>query len=105
MWAGFAENGMLLWDLFNKCDTFGCRPSEMLGVTDVWMAYEVDSAVYTFGSALKGELESVEGKNKTEIKKKRERILRKWFDLPQKFRNPGMVGPGIEQQVTVKGEG
>lgn len=66
------------------------------------MAYCVDNAVFSFGSALNAELESVEGKNKKEIKIKRERVMTKWLGLPQKFRNPGMVGPGKrpDQQVT-----
>lgn len=82
----------------------------MLGVTDVYTAYCLDSAVYTFGRSLESELEQVEGKNKGEIKRKQERLLNKWLDLPQKFRNPGMVGPGAknnndEQVFVVKGDG
>ena len=73
------------------------------------MAYCLDSAVFNFGSALKGELEGIEGKNKQEITRKQERVLRKWLDLPQKFRNPGVVGPGtkgsdIEEQFVVRGQ-
>lgn len=106
MWPGFAENGMLLWDLYRKAETYNCRPSEMLGVTDVWMAYEIDGAVFQFGSALAGELESVEGKNKAEIKRKRERILTKWLDLPQRFRKPPVVGSAVvEEHSTTDGEG
>lgn len=99
-----------MWELFQKAKTYKSRPSEMLGVTDVYAAYCLDSAVYTFGRSLEAELESVDGKNKGEIKRKQERVLTKWLDMPQKFRNPGVVGPGakdknIEQEFVVKGEG
>lgn len=75
-----------------------------MGLTDVWMAYQVDSIVFAFGSALKAELEAVEGKTKQEIKRKRERLLHKWLELPLKYRSPGMVGSGVAEQFTVKGD-
>lgn len=70
------------------------RPSDLLGVTDAFMAYSIDNAVFTFGTALQNELDNVEGKNKNELKRKRERILQQWLELEQKFREPGMVGSG-----------
>lgn len=82
------------WQLFNQATTLQTRPSELLGVTDVFMAFCLDSAIYSFGTALQNELDGVEGKNKNEIKRKRERILGKWLGLEQKFREPGMVGSG-----------
>lgn len=56
-----------------------------------WAAFCFDNAVCTFGRALEGELDSIEGKNMKEVTRKRDRLLRKWLGLPQKFRNP--VGP------------
>jgi hypothetical protein len=78
----------------------------MLAITDDYMAYCIDNTVFAFGSALRGELDSVKAKTDEEGKRKREKILNSWLGLPQKFRNPGMVGPGsnIDQSYTVKGE-
>ena len=75
-----------------------------MAVEDVWLAYCVDNAVHAFGSALEAELKSVKGKTDEEINRKRERILTKWLDLPQRFRNPGMVGSGnVDQEFIVRG--
>lgn len=98
-----------MWELFQKAKTFRSRPSELLGVSDAFVAYCLDSAVYTFGRSLESELESIEGKSKQEIKRKQERVMNKWLDMPMRFRNPGVVGPGaksgVEQEFTVKGDG
>lgn len=90
----FVRNSSQLWTLFRQAETFSCRPSELLGIEDAYLAYCIDGAVYEFGVTLKNELESIEGKSKQEIKNKQDRLLRKWLDLPQQYRNPGMVGPG-----------
>lgn len=81
-----------------------------MGMSDKYMAYLLDNAVHEFGATLEAELSDIEGKNKREIKQKQSRVLSTWLDLPQKFRNPGMVGPGskkqrdVEKEITVKGE-
>lgn len=51
----------------------------------------LDNAVFLFGTALTHELESVEGKNSKEIKRKQDRILSKWLRTPgeaKKFKSP-----------------
>jgi hypothetical protein len=108
MLSRFVKNSRSLWDLYNKAKAYSTRPSVMLGIEDPYVAYCLDSAVFTFGQALKAELEGIEGKNKNEIKRKQDRVLQKWLDIPKQYRNPGVVGPGsktgIEEQVVVKGE-
>lgn len=101
------KNSAQVWALYRQSKAWATRPSEMLGVSDVYVAYCIDSAVYAFGSALSAELDSIEGKSKEEIKRKRERLVTKWLDMPMKFRNPGMVGPKQkqdEEHVMVRGE-
>lgn len=49
-----------------------------------------DNAVFNFGTALSNALAEVEGKNKKEIERKSQRVLRKWLgsSSPGKFRDP-----------------
>jgi hypothetical protein len=51
----------------------------------------LDTAVGQFGRALENELAGVEGKGKS-LKVKRERVLRKWLDLPMQYRDPAKSG-------------
>lgn len=54
----------------------------------------LDNAVFAFGTALSNELQAVEGKTGKEVKRKQEKILRRW--LPdtapaRKYRDPAKV--------------
>ena len=56
------------------------RPSELLGIEDDPLAaYCWDRAVFTFGSALQGELNRIEAKNQQEAERKQDDILRRWL--------------------------
>lgn len=79
-----------MWEIYQTAKTWKCRPSDLLHITDAYTAYCVDGAVAEFGRALEGELSGVEGKNKKEVESKSKRIMRRWLDLPQQFREPGM---------------
>lgn len=73
------------------------RPSEVYKISDELAAYCFDRAVQTFGDALAAELQSVEGKNKREIERKRQRILSKWIPESKasgvsQFRDPMQKG-------------
>lgn len=52
----------------------------------------LDSAVFTFGSALQSDLDAVDGKTAKDIEKKRKRLMRRWLpDAKQdgpRFRDP-----------------
>ena len=110
MWNPFVSSATSIWETYQTAKLWRVRPSELLGVSDPWTAYCLDNAVAHFGNALTAELDAVEGKNSKEINKKRERLMTKWLDLPQRFRSPGMATKGktedseIEQQFTVKGD-
>jgi hypothetical protein len=55
------------------------RPSELLNINHGVRAFMIDNAVFVFGRALENELHGVDGKNKKEIERKSDRILRKWL--------------------------
>lgn len=82
------KNSKAVWEIYQTAKTFNTRPSAILGITNTYVAYCLDSAVGEFGRVLESELSGVEGKNKKEIGTKSDRLMRKWLDMPQQFRNP-----------------
>ena len=82
----------MLWQLFNLSQTYRVLPSELLGLTNTHAAWQVNRSVAVFGTSLKAELDEVEGKNKREIKRKRDQVLARWFPearSEKKFKDPG----------------
>lgn len=77
-----------MWSLWLTAKSVRARPSELLDVQDPYAAYCLDNAVSEFGRAIESELSEVEGKTKKEIQKKSDRVLRKWLDMPQQYRDP-----------------
>lgn len=59
---------------------------------DPWAAYCLDRSVGEFGRALENALAEVEGKNKKEIAVKSDRVIRKWLDIPMRYRDPATSG-------------
>jgi hypothetical protein len=81
-----------VWQLWQMSKSYRCRPSDLLDLEDPFDAFRLDRAVWTFGTELTAELNKVEGKNDKEIRKKQERILKRWIpeanQMPTKFREP-----------------
>jgi hypothetical protein len=77
-----------VWEIYQTAKSFNTRPSDILGVTDKYAAYCLDTAVGEFGRVIENELSGVEGKTKKEIASKSDRLMRKWLDMPQQFRSP-----------------
>ena len=73
----------------------------LLGISDPYTAWCFDSACGEFGRALENELSNVEGKNKKEVSVKSERIMRKWLEMPAKYRNPPGATTGKRSQAEV----
>jgi hypothetical protein len=48
----------------------------------------LDNAVGEFGRSLEAAINDVEGKNKKEVEMKVDRVVRRWLDMPLKFRDP-----------------
>lgn len=88
MWASFVTNWEQAWLLYNQAKSWNKTPAELLSVEDAYLAYCVNNSIYAFGTALDAELESVTGKKKEEVARKRSRIVDKWLERPLKFRNP-----------------
>lgn len=75
--------------------TWNCRPSDLLGIEDEYVAYCFDQACGYFGRALEAELEKVEAKTEAEGKQKRQRILDRYLsmDEDEKPRPGGFADP------------
>ena len=76
------------WRIYLQAKAWRCRPSDILLIADAWDAHCYDSAVYLFGSELEAALEAVNEKTSSATTRKRERVIRKWLELPAEFRAP-----------------
>ena len=74
------------WALYNHAKTWGVRPSELLDIDNPYIAYCLDEAVATFGNGVSNELESVEGKSKSQVNQRRRAVLGKLLKLPDEVR-------------------
>jgi len=83
---------MQLWETYRLSKAYQTRPSELLCIKDPFAAFCLDRAVFDFGSALESALSDVEGKTKKEIEVKSDRVLRKWLDMPLRYRDPAGSG-------------
>jgi len=70
----------------------GTRPSDLIAVeNDPLAAFCFDRAVFSFGSALQGEINAVEGRNESERKNRLDTLLRRWLPdstASKKFADP-----------------
>lgn len=70
------KNKTQLWVLYVQAKEWVVRPSQLLGISDLYVAYCLDEACFTFGSYITGELEKVEGKKQKDVETKRKRLLK-----------------------------
>lgn len=89
------KNSSELWGLYQTAKSFMVRPSELLNVQDRYAAYCLDNACGEFGRSLENELSNIEGKNKKEIAVKSDRVMRRWLDLPARYRDPVKSGHAV----------
>jgi len=76
-----------------------CRPSALLGVTDSWVAFCTDRALFTFGTTVEGDMDEAETrlpKNAKEAahRRARQRVLDEYLGVelseqPERFRSVG----------------
>jgi hypothetical protein len=83
---------MEVWNLYQNAKQWGARPSELLGITDLFDAYCLDDAVGWFGSEIESELIGIEGKTPQETKARRERLLLKILGGGSRFADPVAMG-------------
>lgn len=75
----------------------GCRPSDLLSLTNRLHAFYFDRAVWLFGSTLENELElaSENSKDVKTAKRDRQRVLDRWFpqqrNVKGRFKDPATM--------------
>lgn len=81
---------MQLWNLFVESQLWKTRASELMGIEDPYLSYCFDQAVGEFGSYVKAEIESVQGRNAKDTDGKRTLRLRALLsgDPKAKFAQP-----------------
>lgn len=79
-----------LWQTYQSCKAYRCRPSELLDITEQPTAYFLDRAVQAFGTALETELEKAgQGKkSKGQVAMAQRMILNRWLRTPGQFAEP-----------------
>lgn len=78
--------------MYQTASALKVRPSELLALQDdPYAAYCLDTSVVEFGQALEAAISGVEGKSAKERKGKMERLVRKWLDMPARYRSPSTV--------------
>ena len=76
-----------------------------MGITDdPYAAFCLDNAVGEFGRTVEAELNRVEAKTNKELDVKAERVLRKWLDMPQRYRDPVRAGKVPPPAIPTKSE-
>jgi hypothetical protein len=81
-----------------------CRPSSLLGVTDSWVAFCTDRAVWTFASAIRKDMDEAESRLPKNAKdaahtRARQRVLDEYLGIelsetPDRFRSVGGMKNG-----------
>lgn len=71
MLPSFVSKPRQTWLLWHKCKALGQRPSELLNITDDYVAYCLDEAVIYFGLMVESELEQAGHKPSKEERKAR----------------------------------
>lgn len=86
---------MFLWQLFLMSKAVHRSPSDLMDIEDDPLAaFCFDRAVWTFGSALQGELNSIDETDKHKVERARDNIFRRWLpDSPdsKKFADPASL--------------
>lgn len=71
----------------------------LLGVIDEYAALCLDNACAEFGQSVESALREVTGKTTKEIRDKSMRVLNKWLDRPQQYRDPVKSGVPITRRT------
>lgn len=62
------------------------KPSNLVGISDEYLAYCLDEAIYHWGSFVQGKLDEIEAKNSKERKNKTAKVLGDLLKLPDSQR-------------------
>lgn len=66
----------LCWKAFVDAQAFHCRPSDLLGIDNDYVAYCLDSAVATWGAFVMGEIHDMANKGDKEYAKAKANQIR-----------------------------
>ena len=78
------------WQLYQQAKTWGTRPSDSVGLEGGWVRWDFDTAVWSFGSYVEGQLDEVERKamnsqgkkpSTDTIVRRKQRTLEKLLDM------------------------
>lgn len=68
--TAFVRNKPALWELYRVGEKYGTRPSELVGITDVWLAWDFDHAVTMLGMHIENEINEPSSKDQREAQAK-----------------------------------
>src|SRR6478752_79953 len=89
----------MLWAAWQQSKAYRVRPSELMGITAQPLAFYLDRAVFTFGTALDAELDKAgetKGKSKksaAQVQMAKQLVLNRWLDATdqQRFADPAQM--------------
>ena len=85
------KNKQLSWGLYQTAKQWSKRPSEMVDISNSYVAYCFDKAIGAWGTYVTTEIEKIEGKDSKSVERKRQNKLMQLLDVaPEKrFRQVG----------------
>lgn len=79
-----------MWHLWRMAQAYSRRPSELLGITDPWVAWQVDAATHAGGTTVDAEVSKAEaaeaGKNHPQIERAVKRALERVLGVEERRR-------------------
>ena len=75
-----------MWSMYQNAQLWSCRPSNLAGIDDPYLAFCFDEAVATWGGYIKSELEKIEGKKEKDVQKRRHRRFLQLIEAPDAMR-------------------
>lgn len=96
------SNRVKCWNLYQHAKTWVVRPSELLSISNDYVAYCLDEAVFTFGTWVESELDSIEGEKAQDVNRKRRDRLYSILQMPDHVRFKSFKRPGAKQKLPKK---
>lgn len=69
------RNKRLVWNLYLDSKTWAVRPSQLLDISDSYVAYCLDEAVALLGNEVSAALDKCDGKTRGQIESKQQKVL------------------------------
>lgn len=75
-----------MWSLFQNAQLWSCRPSNLAGVDDPYLAFCFDDAIAAWGNYVTKELEKIKGKKEKDVERKRHNRFLQLIEAPDEVR-------------------